>query len=162
MKLKINKMEHNGTYLERQGDLLENLGDLDIVVHGCNCFCTMGKGIAKSIKSRFPGAYLADTLTEKGNIDKLGTWSQWFDIESETLILNAYTQYQYHKVPGTPGNLFRYDKFTEICRSINKTWPGSKIGLPKIGAGLAGGDWDKIKEIIKTELRDCHVTVFWL
>jgi len=33
------------------------------------------------------------------------------------------------------------------------------IGLPKIGAGLAGGDWNRIKEIIKTELTDCKVTV---
>ena len=36
---------------------------------------------------------------------------------------------------------------------------GKHIGLPKIGAGLAGGDWNIIKKIIQTELKDCKVTV---
>jgi len=30
-----------------------------IIVHGCNCFCTMGAGIAKTIKELYPSAYLA-------------------------------------------------------------------------------------------------------
>jgi len=36
---------------------------------------------------------------------------------------------------------------------------GKHIGLPLIGAGLAGGDWDRIRVIIKKELKDCNVTV---
>jgi O-acetyl-ADP-ribose deacetylase (regulator of RNase III) len=31
--------------------------------------------------------------------------------------------------------------------------------MPKIGAGLAGGDWNRIKKIIQTELKDCKVTI---
>jgi O-acetyl-ADP-ribose deacetylase (regulator of RNase III) len=31
---------------------------------------------------------------------------------------------------------------------IRKTQPGKRIGLPKIGAGLAGGDWSTIAGII--------------
>jgi O-acetyl-ADP-ribose deacetylase (regulator of RNase III) len=44
-------------------------------------------------------------------------------------------------------------------RKINHRFKGKHIGLPKIGAGLAGGDWDRIKKIIQSELTDCIVTV---
>lgn len=44
-----------------------------------------------------------------------------------------------------------------MCLFTNQEEP--KIGLPQIGCGLAGGDWNKVKEIIKKELKDCFVTV---
>jgi O-acetyl-ADP-ribose deacetylase (regulator of RNase III) len=39
-----------------QGDLirLAREGGFDLIVHGCNCFGTMGAGIAKGIKAAFP------------------------------------------------------------------------------------------------------------
>ena len=38
-----------------QGNLihLAQNGEFDLIVHGCNCFCTMGAGIAKGIKAAF-------------------------------------------------------------------------------------------------------------
>jgi O-acetyl-ADP-ribose deacetylase (regulator of RNase III) len=36
---------------------------------------------------------------------------------------------------------------------------GKKIGLPLIGAGLAGGDWTIIEKIIEEELEGEDVTV---
>lgn len=41
-----------------QGDLIELAlnGVFDVIVHGCNCQCTMGAGIAKSIRAKFPEA----------------------------------------------------------------------------------------------------------
>jgi O-acetyl-ADP-ribose deacetylase (regulator of RNase III) len=44
-------------------------------------------------------------------------------------------------------------------RKMNTIFKGLHIGLPQIGAGLAGGDWNRIKEIIIQELIDCRVTV---
>jgi O-acetyl-ADP-ribose deacetylase (regulator of RNase III) len=44
-------------------------------------------------------------------------------------------------------------------RKINHQFKGKKIGFPQIGAGLASGDWNRIKTIIQTELKDCEVTV---
>ena len=36
----------------RLGDLIEMAvcGDFNLIAHGCNCFCTMGAGIAKGIR----------------------------------------------------------------------------------------------------------------
>jgi len=60
---------------EITGDLLALAlqGQFDVIVHGCNCFCTMGAGIAKTIKKQFPEAYVADQNTQPADHTKLGS-----------------------------------------------------------------------------------------
>ena len=81
------------------GDLirLAQEGAFDLIVHGCNCFCTMGAGIAKSIKAAFPAAYEADLATPRGSRVKLGSCSYaTIDREESSLIVvNAYTQFDW-------------------------------------------------------------------
>ena len=47
-----------------KGDLIDLAieGKFDLIVHGCNCFNTMGKGIAKSIRQNFPARRLEPIL----------------------------------------------------------------------------------------------------
>ena len=52
-----------------------------------------------------------------------------------------------------------YEALTLCMKKMNVLFAGKHIGLPKIGAGLAGGDWERIKFIIQRELQDCQVTV---
>ena len=54
---------------------------------------------------------------------------------------------------------FDYSAFAQIVDTMNKEFKGKHIGLPKIGAGLAGGSWPVIKSIIHEGLKDCKVTV---
>lgn len=87
-----------------EGDLVELAlrGNFDVIVHGCNCFCTMGAGIAKTIKDVFPEAYEADIQTEKGSRDKLGGISYVVLNRNgyEITVVNGYTQYS---TSGTEG-----------------------------------------------------------
>jgi O-acetyl-ADP-ribose deacetylase (regulator of RNase III) len=146
---------------EIKGDLIELAyeGNFNAIVHGCNCFCTMGGGIAKTIKNDFPEAYAADCKTRKGDMMKLGTFTfahaegQPEDIKFD--IVNAYTQYNY----GTDDRKADYEAIRLVMRKINHFYKGDRIGLPKIGAGLAGGDWTIISKIIEEELKDCDVTI---
>ena len=73
----IVKLKENGAMKTIKGDLVKLAikGEFDLIIHGCNCFCTMGAGIAKTIKQKFPEAYEADLKTEKGDKAKLGTIS---------------------------------------------------------------------------------------
>ena len=48
----------------------------DIIAHGCNCFCTMGSGIAPQIAKAFPEAYDVDQKTVKGDKKKLGVFTE--------------------------------------------------------------------------------------
>jgi len=143
-------------YKEVDGDLLKlaKEGHFDFIAHGCNCFCTMQAGIAKSIKEQYPSAYLTDLRTEKGDIKKLGNYSET-KINGSFTILNCYTQFHYDSTKKP----LDYEAFILCMRKINYKFSYFKIGLPLIGTGLAGGDWKRIKEIIQKELKDMDVTV---
>ena len=122
----------------------------DVIIHGCNCQCAMGAGIAKAIKETFPEAYEADLKTVKGSKDKLGTISCAVvnRKEHEIIVVNGYTQYHW----AGSGVLADYDAIRMVMRHVKENFSGKKIGYPKIGAGLAGGDWDIISKIIDQEL----------
>ncbi len=134
------------------GDLLRLAldGRFDVIVHGCNCQCAMGKGIALSIKQQFPEAYEADLRTPKGDRAKLGSTSV-AEIERPSArftVVNAYTQYHWRG----EGVMADYDAIRAAFRSIKQQFDGRRIGYPKIGAGLAKGDWTTIAAIIDQEL----------
>src|SRR3954466_5564792 len=82
-----------------KGDLirLAQEGKFDVIIHGCNCFGTMGAGIAKGIRAAFPGAYAADLVTPHGSRAKLGTCS-FAEIPQgagRLIVVNAYTQFDW-------------------------------------------------------------------
>ncbi len=136
----------------QNGDLIHLALDrqFDVIVHGCNCFCSMGAGIAKQIKEHFPQAYRVDQNTPKGDKKKLGTYTVvWVKNKTHTFaIINAYTQYDFS---GT-GVLVNYEAVRKIFAQIKKDFQGQRIAYPKIGAGLAKGDWEMITKIIDQEL----------
>jgi O-acetyl-ADP-ribose deacetylase (regulator of RNase III) len=135
-----------------QDDLVKS--DCDVIIHGCNCFNTMGSGIAKQIRETYPEAYEVDCDTEKGGMDKLGEFTyvivkNKFFTDKDVYIINAYTQYNYGRKPGHV--YVNYKAIDNVMHKINMSFenkPQFKIGMPKIGSGLAQGDWNTIKNII--------------
>ena len=143
-----------------QGDLIKMAleGEFDAIVHGCNCFCAMGAGIAKQIKAVFPKAYEVDCKTYKGDKAKLGlcTFASYIVNSGRPLkVINAYTQYNY----GRGQVNVDYEAVRGCMRWIAATFNGKSIGMPKIGAGLAGGDWERIYAIIEEEMGIQDVTI---
>lgn len=135
-----------------KGDLLQlaTQGAFDVIVHGCNCQCRMGKGIALSIRRQFPEAYEADCLTAKGDVSKIGTISvaEVKRGERAFFVINGYTQIHWRGA----GVKADYAAIRNVMREVRSRFAGLRIGYPKIGAGLAGGDWDVVFAIIKEEL----------
>jgi len=133
-------------------DLAED-GEFNIIVQGCNCFNTMGSGIAKEIRERYPAAYEADCQTIKGDRSKLGTYSLM--LGKRFNIVNAYTQYDYNNYRDAPTDKFEYSAFSRILQTLAIEYPGCRFGFPEIGCNLAGGD----KKVIYTMLIDFSVEV---
>jgi O-acetyl-ADP-ribose deacetylase (regulator of RNase III) len=135
-----------------QGDLIKKAleGEFDVIVHGANCFHTMGGGIAKQVREIFPEAYEMDLETPYADKDKLGTLSMVMvtrEDGSYLTVVNAYTQFDHQLIPGQPN--VDYVAISQAFEAIQALiTPGFRIGIPKIGAGLAGGDWDLIEELI--------------
>lgn len=135
-----------------QGDLIQLAlnHEFDVIVHGCNCQCTMGAGIAKAIKATFPEAFAVDKETTKGDRDKLGTISFATVTRDghELTVVNGYTQFNWRG----RGMKADYDAIRAVMAQVKEQFGGRRIGYPKIGAGLAKGDWDTIAAIIDEEL----------
>lgn len=132
-----------------KGDLLAmaRQGLFDVIVHGCNCFCNMGKGIALQVRNEYPEAFAADCETVAGNKDKLGTYTVAQTKDGFTIV-NAYTQYHYNHRDNRE-DLFEYDEFEIILANLLHDYGHLRIGLPYIGMGLAGGDRTRILAYIE-------------
>jgi O-acetyl-ADP-ribose deacetylase (regulator of RNase III) len=154
------------------GDLLSMAleGRFDIIAHGCNCQHTMEKGVALAVKRVFPEAWKADQATAKGDRAKLGRFSRaWVDLKcgKKLLVVNLYTQFFWGTEEQTGETL--EEKQGAIASSavaladlIKKNayrapWAPRKpvLGIPRIGAGLAGGDWEVNRALILAALSGC-------
>ncbi len=124
-----------------QGNLLEmgKNNEVDIIIHGCNCFNVMGAGIAAQIAQQFPDAKLADDETVRGDAGKLGTYT--VGMHGRLVILNCYTQYSTSK---NGEDVFEYTAFQRVLDKIAFRFGKWRIGMPMIGMGLAGGDKERI------------------
>jgi O-acetyl-ADP-ribose deacetylase (regulator of RNase III) len=141
-----NEYLENKMLKREQGDLLDMAehGDFDIIVHGCNCFNTMGSGIARQIADRYPQAKEADNATPPGTIQKLGRFTH--ASTDRFMIVNAYTQFETSK---SGEDVFEYASFEVILRKLAHDFPESRFGLPYIGMGLANGDEDRIMKLLE-------------
>jgi O-acetyl-ADP-ribose deacetylase (regulator of RNase III) len=140
------------------------LSDIDpeqptVIIHGCNCFHTMGTGVAKSLKEAYPQVYKADVAYKpKGDKRKLGLHSM-AKINDNLYVLNCYTQYRY----GKEGVFADYEAIEKCLKYIGKNLsPLYTIRTSKIGCGNAGGDWKKVKALIKTHLSKFDVYVYYI
>lgn len=135
----------------KKGSILDSTED--IICHGCNCFCTMGGGVAWYISERWPEVYEADRKTNRGDKAKLGTWTEAMVKGSDghsIMVMNLYTQFNYNRFE----DLFEYEAFEKICKELNRFARDHRasISMPLIGAGLAGGDWKRISKIIEENI----------
>ena len=143
---------------EIQGDLIKLAleDEFDVIVHGCNCFHTFGAGIAKQIKQTWPEVYEEDKKTEYGAVYKMGSIS-YAEVSPSLIVVNAYTQFGY----GGDGPLVSHISIGVAFQNIKREFGnlGFRFGIPKIGAGLAGGDWKEIAPFIEEAMKGEDLTL---
>lgn len=133
-----------------QGDLIQMAkeGNFDVIMHGCNCFHMMGAGIAKLIRGNFPEAWKADLNTTKGDKIKLGSYSlanHYLPDGKSFVIVNLYTQYE----PGPNFDILAFhDAMIKVYSSMSHH--SLRFGIPKIGSGIGGGNWEQIGTMADT------------
>lgn len=119
-----------------------------IIAHGCNAQGVMGSGVAKLIRDKYPVAYQEYLKMDKslGNVDLVqvtrGLW-----------VANCITQEFYGR---ETDRVYVSYQAMDICfRSLNNL--NREINIPKIGAGLANGNWTDISEIITAAIPNKEV-----
>ena len=141
------------------GDLVDlaKQGGFDVICHGANCFHVMGAGVALAIARAFPEAVHADQDTPYGDRGKLGTLSLApvrLPFGKRVIVANLYTQFSYGN-----GDDLDMEALAEALDTVNREFAGKRVGLPRIGCGLAGGDWKEVRSMMEDCLRDCDVTI---
>lgn len=154
------------------GDLIEaaKIGEVNVIAHQANCFCTGKRGIAPLLFSAFPELKEADDGTERGEYSKLGKISFFIDQETGLIGFNLYGQYHCLKDHPEYGTQYwALDSALIEMRDMLESYveyPPEKlrIGFPLIGCGLAGGDWKVVSALIEDAFKDyaCSITVYTL
>jgi len=143
-----------------------NLLDIEtgIIVHQVNCLGVMGKGLAAQIRARYPSVYKSyhklchSKLVEGREGELLGTVQLVSIKDAPPLrVANLFGQLKY----GMSGVYTNYDAIQsglEKIRLVNiKKLP---VYIPfKIGAGLAGGEWEVIKSIIVDVIPESTIVI---
>lgn len=143
--------------VQYNGDLLES--GVPIIVHQTNCRGVMGRGIAKTIREKYPEIFLPYhqlCMSEGRNL--LGK-TQFLTTHDGTIIANCFGQYNY----GTTHIQTDYAALEKALFSVANYAVEediTRVGLPyRIGSALAGGDWDTVYQIIIRAFQDYPETV---
>jgi O-acetyl-ADP-ribose deacetylase (regulator of RNase III) len=148
-----------GTLTHYRGDLLKT--DRKVLAHGVNCKGSFGSGVAGQIARKFPDVKRGYMRKHEHDGWKLGQ-CQFIQTEGKRIVVNMATQETY----GKTGTHVDYDALKQCIEQVLdycKT-TGEGLAIPRVGAGLAGGDWARIEEIIRDCLvhRDVEVDVYSL
>lgn len=151
--------------LLKEGCLIEAMdnGEVECIGHQANCQNTMNSGVAKAIRERWPEVYEADCQTIKGDMDKLGSLS-WTPVITKTghgPVFNLYGQFYYGREPGKVyTDIDALRNACNIMRMFVDAMGITKIGVPMLGCGLGGAEWDDVEAVLIGAFDGLDVTVY--
>ncbi len=122
-----------------------------LIVHGCNNLGFFNKGIAKSIREKYPLVYLDYINNYKES--KLGDIIIT-KLTNDLIVCSAITQ---ARIGNNPNKRYvSYDAIYEAFNKVNNLCIKENINtvyFPKIGSGLGNGNWNIIEKIIDITLK---------
>ena len=141
----------------KKGNLLAT--EDSVIIHGCNARGVMGAGVALQIKLKYPKAFTDYERFCKQRANPLGLVCISTQPDYK-VIINAITQSGYSN---ENTRHVSYDAVDDCMVRIGQySEPQTRISIPKIGAGLGGGDWKVIEAIINHRLSEFNITVWEL
>lgn len=134
-----------------------------IIAHICNDIGAWGKGFVMALSRRWPAPaaeYRKWHQSRKGF--KLGN-VRFVKVEEGLWVANMIAQKGIRRKHGPP---IRYSALGKALSQVAEFAKAhsAQVVMPRIGCGLAGGTWEKVSEIVQTELVDegVDVTVYTL
>jgi len=131
------------------GDIFEN-DEHCVIVQQVNLLGVMGAGLALQIKNRYPKCY--KVYRKYYSSKNLGDVIWYNDSEKNFHIANLFGQQNVGR-----GLQTDYNAVDVGIRSVLEYCAEEKIDdirCPLIGAGLGGGNWDVIEQLINTACQD--------
>lgn len=153
----INKINY------KVGNILTNVTS-GVLLHSVNTLGVMGAGVARGIKSLYPdtfntyAAHCNDQFDVSGSA-LVGTYISTKENQGKLTIINAFGQ----TAIGRDGRFVSYDALDQIFSNIYSGYLDEvqTIDTVKIGAGLGGGSWPVIEQILLSRIPDGCIVNVW-
>jgi O-acetyl-ADP-ribose deacetylase (regulator of RNase III) len=134
------------------GDLFANAFNAQAFAHGCNCQGSMGAGIAKTFRARYPEMYEEYRTRCKAEPRRFNLGDSWlWKTRNAPSVFNLGTQEGYWRARAS------YDAVEAALRAMKEQADSegiTRIAMPRIGVGYGGLSWKKVKAIIEAVFRD--------
>jgi ribA/ribD-fused uncharacterized protein len=134
------------------GDLFDNEHHAQAFVHGCNCQGSMGAGIAKSFRARYPAMYeeyrrRCEAEPRQFNLGDCWLWKA----DDQPWVFDLGTQEGYWRSRAS------YEAIETALREMRRQADAegiTSIAMPRIGVGYGGLSWKKVRAIIEAVFGD--------
>ena len=129
-------------------DVMECVGNVDVVVNAVNTKGYMGKGLALEFKLRFPKLEEDyKKACESGELSKGGDVWIWKGNDifgRNAVVANIATKEDYK----APSKIEWIERGVKSLREILSSNGYKSVALPKLGAGLGKLNWDVVEDVI--------------
>ena len=129
------------------GDLFDNDYEAVALAHGCNCQGSMGAGIAKTFRERYPEMYeeYRERCKAEPRAFNLGDCWLW-KADGRPWVFNLGTQEGYWRSRAS------YEAIEAALQKMREQADAVRIkvvAMPRIGVGYGGLSWKKVRAIIE-------------
>ena len=140
------------------GDLFANRFGAQALAHGCNCQGSMGAGIAVGFRERYPAMYEEYRRRCKATPREFNPGDAFlYKAPDGPWVFNLATQEGYWRSRAT------YEAVEQALRAMRAQAEAegiTSIAMPRIGAGMGGLSWKKVRDVIDRALGDWAGTVY--
>jgi O-acetyl-ADP-ribose deacetylase (regulator of RNase III) len=134
------------------GDLFDNIHGVEAFAHGCNCQGSMGAGVAKAFRGRYPEMFEEYRRRCKAERRQFNLGDSWlWKADDQPWVFNLGTQEGYWRSRAS------YEAIETALRRMREQADAadiSSIAMPRIGVGYSGLSWKKVRAIVERVFRD--------
>lgn len=139
------------------GDLFDNAHQAQAFAHGCNCQGSMGAGVAKTFRSRYPEMYEEYRRRCKAEPREFNLGDCWlWKAEGQPWVFNLGTQEGYWRARASYKAI---DAALKAMRAQADAENITRIAIPRIGVGYGGLSWKKVRAIVEAVFGDWSGTL---
>jgi O-acetyl-ADP-ribose deacetylase (regulator of RNase III) len=129
------------------GNLFANAHEVEAFAHGCNCQGSMGAGIAKGFRERYPEMYEQYRARCKAEPRQFNLGDAWlWTAEGLPSVFNLGTQERFWHARAS------YEAIEQALIAMRQRADKEGIGsiaIPRIGVGYGGLSWRKVRAIVE-------------
>jgi O-acetyl-ADP-ribose deacetylase (regulator of RNase III) len=134
------------------GDLFANTHNVEAFAHGCNCQGSMGAGVAKGFRERYPEMYEQFRGRCKADPRRFNLGDAWlWKEEGKTAVFNLGTQERFWHARAS------YEAVEQALTAMREQADAegiTSIAIPRIGVGYGGLSWKKVRVIVERVFAD--------